>query len=233
MAQTADPYATLKIAPDADVEVVKAAYRALMLKYHPDQNRDDPAALAQARRINAAYEVLGDPARRAAHDAAQASADLGHPPPPYAPFDDGPASASDSAAARRGFRLPGVGGVVVAALAWRAAGVAAALVVVAGGGFYLQHRLSAMGLGAAQSFSSVGQAIDGAGGASLVPAAAPAPVAPHIIHIDPANPSGARPAGYSRHTEGGVTVYRRDDPWTWLRVQYWRLKRGWRRPAAG
>ncbi|MBU6365500.1 MAG: J domain-containing protein, partial [Gemmatimonadetes bacterium] len=53
-------YRVLHVQPDAPVEVVRAAYRALAAKHHPDKGGDhDRAAL-----VNEAWGVLGDPARR-------------------------------------------------------------------------------------------------------------------------------------------------------------------------
>jgi hypothetical protein len=63
-----DPYRTLQVAPNADLEAIHAAYRRLARVYHPDLN-PRPEAAARMRAINAAYAVLSDPARRAALDA--------------------------------------------------------------------------------------------------------------------------------------------------------------------
>src|SRR5262245_43237387 len=61
-------YDSLKIARDAPVEVVRAAYRALCLKYHPDRHAADPAATEMMALLNSAYEVLSDPERRRDYD---------------------------------------------------------------------------------------------------------------------------------------------------------------------
>lgn len=60
-------YDNLKVARNAPPAVIKAAYRALSQQYHPDRN---PAPDAQRimRLINEAYDVLGDPTRRAEYD---------------------------------------------------------------------------------------------------------------------------------------------------------------------
>lgn len=52
---------------DAEWEVISAAYRALMKKYHPDKNATNAGA-AKARQINEAYAILGDPGKRATYD---------------------------------------------------------------------------------------------------------------------------------------------------------------------
>ncbi len=70
-----DYYATLQVHPDADEEVVTAAYRQLMKKYHPDLAGDDPARVAEhaarAKAINEAFSVLRDPERRRHYDSAR------------------------------------------------------------------------------------------------------------------------------------------------------------------
>ena len=62
-----DPYKILQVDPEAEDEVIAAAYRRLARKYHPD-TAPGPEALGRMEAINAAWEVLGNPARRAAHD---------------------------------------------------------------------------------------------------------------------------------------------------------------------
>src|SRR3712207_8200741 len=68
------PYTTLfrslQVEPNADLEVIRAAYRRLARLYHPDRN-PRPEAQAQMRAINAAYGLLSDPRRRAAYDASR------------------------------------------------------------------------------------------------------------------------------------------------------------------
>ena len=53
-------YDNLKVARDAPSEVIRAAYRALTQRYHPDRN-PDPEAARIMQIINRAYEVLSDP----------------------------------------------------------------------------------------------------------------------------------------------------------------------------
>lgn len=62
-----DHYATLGLAPDADGGTIRAAYRGLMRRYHPDVNGSE-AAGARAKAINEAYACLRDPELRALHD---------------------------------------------------------------------------------------------------------------------------------------------------------------------
>lgn len=61
-------YDNLNVARTADIAVIKAAYKALAQKYHPDRNPDNPNAERIMQIINKAYEVLSDPIRRAEHD---------------------------------------------------------------------------------------------------------------------------------------------------------------------
>ncbi|MBO5796982.1 MAG: J domain-containing protein [Clostridia bacterium] len=56
-----DPYKVLGISPDATDEQVKAAYRELARKYHPDHYTDNPLSdLAQEKmqEINEAYDTI-------------------------------------------------------------------------------------------------------------------------------------------------------------------------------
>lgn len=61
-------YDNLKVAQDAPAEVIRAAYRSLCKKYHPDQNPDNPDAGRIMSLINRSYAVLSDPEQRRAHD---------------------------------------------------------------------------------------------------------------------------------------------------------------------
>lgn len=63
-----DCYEILGVPPDAKPEEIKAAYRALALRRHPDLNAGDPRAGERFMRIQAAYETLGNPYRRARYD---------------------------------------------------------------------------------------------------------------------------------------------------------------------
>jgi curved DNA-binding protein CbpA len=67
MTGTPDPYKILQVDSEAEDEVIQAAYRRLAQKYHPDV-ATGPDAAARMTGINAAWEILRDPGRRAAHD---------------------------------------------------------------------------------------------------------------------------------------------------------------------
>lgn len=64
-----DHYERLKISRDAPLEVIRAAYRALAAKHHPDRHGQSEGANTDMALLNAAYEVLCDPEARAAYDA--------------------------------------------------------------------------------------------------------------------------------------------------------------------
>ena len=68
MAQGPDPYKVLQVDSEAEDEVIQAAYRRLAQKYHPDR-ASGAEAMERMVSINAAWEMIGEPARRAAYDA--------------------------------------------------------------------------------------------------------------------------------------------------------------------
>ena len=63
-----DYYEILGVSRSCTERELKAAYRRLAKKYHPDANPDDPQAEEKFKEINEAYEVLRDPQKRAAYD---------------------------------------------------------------------------------------------------------------------------------------------------------------------
>jgi hypothetical protein len=81
-------YDNLKTARDAPDEVIRAAYKALSQKYHPDKNPEPDAARIMAI-LNASYAVLSDEAQRRRHDEWIAEQESGRPtaalPTPQAP----------------------------------------------------------------------------------------------------------------------------------------------------
>jgi len=60
-------YELLQVQPSADPEIILAAFRRLILRYHPDRN-PSPDALEMTQRLNHAYEILGDPKKREQYD---------------------------------------------------------------------------------------------------------------------------------------------------------------------
>ncbi|WP_228199544.1 J domain-containing protein [Acinetobacter haemolyticus] len=61
-------YDNLKVSRTAPLEVIRAAYKILAQKYHPDRNSNNPEAARIMKLINEAYEVLSNPIKRAEHD---------------------------------------------------------------------------------------------------------------------------------------------------------------------
>ena len=64
-----DYYNVLGVGRDATQEDIKAAYRKLARKWHPDVNAGDAAAEKRFKEINEAHEVLGNPDTRRKYDA--------------------------------------------------------------------------------------------------------------------------------------------------------------------
>lgn len=95
---TADPYKTLQVDPEAEDEVIQAAYRRLAQKYHPDVAGPDGRERMAA--INAAWELLRDPERRAAHDRERRRVDAPPPARRSAPPGTTPAAAGDAPSGR-------------------------------------------------------------------------------------------------------------------------------------
>jgi molecular chaperone DnaJ len=63
-----DYYEILGVEKGADEAALKAAYRKMAMKFHPDRNPGDKSAEAKFKEINEAYDVLKDPQKRAAYD---------------------------------------------------------------------------------------------------------------------------------------------------------------------
>jgi DnaJ-class molecular chaperone len=65
-----DAYKILQVEPDCEDEVLRGAYRALAMKYHPDRDDTRYAARRMAE-LNEAYALVREPATRARYDTAR------------------------------------------------------------------------------------------------------------------------------------------------------------------
>ncbi len=68
MSNKQDYYEILGVERNASGDELKASYRKLALKYHPDRNPDDKEAEENFKEAAEAYEVLRDPEKRAIYD---------------------------------------------------------------------------------------------------------------------------------------------------------------------
>lgn len=62
-----DYYKVLGVSKTATQDEIKAAYRALAIKHHPDRNKDKGAEV-KMQQLNEAYAVLSDPEKRQKYD---------------------------------------------------------------------------------------------------------------------------------------------------------------------
>ncbi len=69
MAGYKDYYETLEVTREASQKDIRAAFRKLAAKHHPDRNPDDPSAEERFKEINEAYTVLSDEEKRKVYDA--------------------------------------------------------------------------------------------------------------------------------------------------------------------
>jgi curved DNA-binding protein CbpA len=67
MAEAFDPYRVLEVDPEVSDDAVKAAYRRLARRYHPDLAAEPDAASKMAV-VNRAWELVGEPASRSRYD---------------------------------------------------------------------------------------------------------------------------------------------------------------------
>lgn len=63
-----DYYEILGVSKDATQDQIKAAYRKLAIKYHPDKNPDNKEAEEKFKQISEAYQVLSDAQKRKQYD---------------------------------------------------------------------------------------------------------------------------------------------------------------------
>jgi curved DNA-binding protein len=92
-----DYYQALGVDKTASAEDIKKAYRKLVRKYHPDVSKLEDAD-SKTKEINEAYDVLGDPEKRAAYDELGSGRRAGQefrPPPDWASAHGGGGMDSD------------------------------------------------------------------------------------------------------------------------------------------
>ena len=70
-----DPYAALDCPRDADAGTLKRAYRRIVKENHPDRNPGDARAEARFKEAAAAWDLLGDPDKRARFDRGEIDAE--------------------------------------------------------------------------------------------------------------------------------------------------------------
>ncbi len=93
-----DHYEVLGIPRGASADEIKSAFRKLASQHHPDKNPDDAGAVIRFKEINASYQVLSDPNRRAMYDRLGHRAEDGSSPfGPNGPFAGGVVDISDIA----------------------------------------------------------------------------------------------------------------------------------------
>jgi molecular chaperone DnaJ len=63
-----DPYEVLGVGRNATDAEIKSAFKKLAARHHPDKNPDDPGQTDRFKEVNAAYQILCDPDKRAAWD---------------------------------------------------------------------------------------------------------------------------------------------------------------------
>jgi DnaJ-class molecular chaperone len=69
-----DLYAILGVKRSATNDEIRRAYRKLAKDLHPDQNKGDPKAEEQFKRVSAAFNILGSPDKRRRYDAGEIDA---------------------------------------------------------------------------------------------------------------------------------------------------------------
>jgi DnaJ-class molecular chaperone len=94
----ADPYTVLGVKKDASQDEIQKAYRRLAKKLHPDLNPGNKQAEERFKEVSAAYDLLGDPDKRARFDRGEIDASGMERPRQryYRDFAEGGAYASDA-----------------------------------------------------------------------------------------------------------------------------------------
>ncbi|MBV9249653.1 MAG: J domain-containing protein, partial [Acetobacteraceae bacterium] len=63
-----DPYEVLGVQKTDSEAAIRAAYRKLAKRYHPDLNPGKPESADRFKEISAAYDILSDAEKRARYD---------------------------------------------------------------------------------------------------------------------------------------------------------------------
>jgi DnaJ-class molecular chaperone len=80
-----DLYEVLGVQKTANEAAIRAAYRKLAKRHHPDLNPDKPEAAERFKEINTANDILSDPEKRARYDRGEIDA-AGNEKPPEHPY---------------------------------------------------------------------------------------------------------------------------------------------------
>jgi DnaJ-class molecular chaperone len=99
---SADPYEVLGVAKDASAEDIRKAYRALAKKFHPDLNPGNNDCEEKFKAVSAAYDLIGDPEKRARFDRGEIDAS-GAERPPRGFYRDHAGGPADRYASAEGF----------------------------------------------------------------------------------------------------------------------------------
>jgi DnaJ-class molecular chaperone len=88
-----DPYSELGVSRTATADDLRKAYRKLAKQHHPDANPGNKASEEKFKRVTAAFDLLGDPEKRAKFDRGELDADQHETYPGFSPgagFRGGP-----------------------------------------------------------------------------------------------------------------------------------------------
>src|SRR5919199_4039263 len=70
-----DLYQQLGVARGASADDIRKAFRTLAKELHPDRNPGDKKAEERFKKVSAAFDILGDPEKKAKYDRGEIDAD--------------------------------------------------------------------------------------------------------------------------------------------------------------